>query len=329
MRADKLRAGDTVSVIAPSMSLQLISESNRALAASTLEGMGLKVRFEQNTAEQDDFLSSSVGGRLNDLHAAFSAESVKLVICALGGFNSHQLLTYIDYNLIRNNPKRLCGFSDATALATAIYAKTGLITYSGPCYSNFGMLKGREYSDESFKKLMFEEGAIDVTASAEWSDDKWHMEQEHRNFFKNNGPQVIHPGVAQGTILGGNLGTLRLLYGTEFFPTADDVILFIEDDYAEGNQSDIFEFDRHIQALIQQPVFRNVRGIALGRFHKKSILDAATIARIISTKSELSNIPIICNLDFGHTTPFFTFPIGGQASLQAGANNRWKIVISE
>ena len=100
-----------------------------------------------------DYMCASRDARVEDLNEAFRDENVKAILTVIGGFNSNQLLDYIDYEAIKNNPKIFCGFSDITALSNAIYAKTGVVTYSGPHYSSFGMLKGFEYSLEYFKKM--------------------------------------------------------------------------------------------------------------------------------------------------------------------------------
>lgn len=82
-------------------------------------------------------MSSSIRSRVADIHEAFNDSSVKAILTVIGGFNSNQLLPYLDYDLISENPKILCGFSDITALATAIYTQTELITYSGAHFSSF------------------------------------------------------------------------------------------------------------------------------------------------------------------------------------------------
>jgi muramoyltetrapeptide carboxypeptidase LdcA involved in peptidoglycan recycling len=82
-------------------------------------------------------MSSSIASRVEDIHAAFSDSNVRGILTVIGGFNSNQLLDSLDYELIKNNPKILCGYSDITALATAITAKTGLITYSGLHFSTW------------------------------------------------------------------------------------------------------------------------------------------------------------------------------------------------
>ena len=123
----KLQPGDEIRVIAPARSLGIISPENREIATKRLEELGFTVSFSDHVEEQDEFDSSSLQSRIADLHAAFEDKNVKGMFTVIGGFNSNQLLKYIDYDLIKKNPKILCGYSDITALSNAIYAKTGMV----------------------------------------------------------------------------------------------------------------------------------------------------------------------------------------------------------
>ena len=128
----KLRPGSVVRVIAPSQSLAIIGSEVRAEADRKLAALGLKVSFGEHVSDCDDFSSSSVQARLADLHAAFADPGVDGILSVIGGFNSNQLLTGIDYGLVAAHPKVLCGFSDITVLSNALYARAGLVGYSGP-----------------------------------------------------------------------------------------------------------------------------------------------------------------------------------------------------
>lgn len=99
-------------------------------------------------------------------------------------------------------------------------------------------------------------------------------------------------------------------------PDLNDSILFIED----NKESNVGLFDRDLQSLIHQLDFSKVRGMVIGRFQKGSEVSDEQITKIIKTKKELDNIPVIANADFGHTTPQFTFPIGGRAKLSVDDN---------
>jgi muramoyltetrapeptide carboxypeptidase LdcA involved in peptidoglycan recycling len=323
---NKLKPGDEVRIIAPSRSLKVVSEDNQALATKALESLHVKLTFGKHVNECDLMLSSSINARVQDLHEAFADQNVKAVLTVLGGYNSNQLLDSLDYELIKNNPKIFCGFSDITALSNAIYHKTGLVTYSGVHYSSFGMRLGFEYSYDYFKKIMFEADSISLQPSKQWADDAWFLDQVNRTFHKNTGYSIIQPGKAEGKIIGGNLGTLQLLRGTPYMPSLDDSILFLEE---VNNGAAVYEFDRNLQSLTQAPEFHKVKAIVIGRFENEFGMTDEKLRYILSTKSALNHIPIIANADFGHTTPIFTFPIGGRASLLAESSGHVQLVIEK
>jgi muramoyltetrapeptide carboxypeptidase LdcA involved in peptidoglycan recycling len=315
--AKKLRHGDHIAVIAPSRSMSIIRADSEKIAISALKRLGLEVEYGKYTKESDEFASSSIKSRVEDLNWAFNNRRIKGILAVIGGFNSNQLLKYLDYKLIKENPKIFCGYSDITALSNAIYAKTGLITYSGPHFSTFGMKLGSEFTAEYFQKCLMSSKPFEVKAAKEWSDDPWYRDQYDRKFIKNDGYTVINQGEAEGTIIGGNLCTLNLLQGTQYMPSIKNSILFLEDDEETHPPT----FDRDLQSLIHQPNFEMVKGLVIGRFQKASGMTTQLLKKIIETKEELKGIPVISGADFGHTTPQITFPIGGTAKITATKNS--------
>lgn len=316
MIPNKLKAGDEVRVIAPSRSMVILGEDCKKIATERLESLGLKVTFGKHVMESDsDYMCASIESRVEDLNEAFRDKNVKAILTVIGGFNSNQILDYIDYDAIKENPKIFCGFSDISALSNAIHAKTGLVTYSGPHYSSFGMLKGFDYEMEYFKKMFFQEEEFEITSSNEWSDDAWFIDQENRTFFPNEGMFVINEGDAEGDIVGGNLCTVNLLQGTEYMPDISNKVLFLEDDDMAGKIY-LMEFDRNLQSLMHMPEFKTVKGIVCGRAQKGSCMTKEKWFKIFD-KPEFKNIPVIGGCDFGHTTPIITFPVGGYAKIEA------------
>ena len=313
----KLNIGDEIRVIAPSRSMCILSKEVIESAKSRLENIGFKVTFGKNVLNSigEDYNCANIEDRIEDLHEAFKNKNVKAILTVIGGYNVNQILDYIDYKLIKENPKIICGFSDITALTNAIYAKTGLVTYSGPHFSSFGMKKGFEYTEKYFRKMFMQTGSIEIESSNEWSNNSWFKEQENRTFIKNEGMKIINKGEAEGTIVGGNLCTLNLLQGTEYMPELEKTILFIEDDgLVEKNFNK--EFDRDLQSLLHCAKNKNIKGIIIGRAENNCEMDDEKWKRILKSKKELTNIPIVINADFGHTTPIFTFPIGGYAKIK-------------
>lgn len=310
----KLQKGDEVRIIASAQSMSIISKETRAIANKAIEKLGLKLSFGKHVEESDVMQSSSIKSRLQDLHEAFADPKIKGIFTVIGGYNCNQLLDYIDWDIIRSNPKILCGYSDITALSNAILAQVGLVTYSGPHYSTFGKQLANEYTVDYFKKCLMSEKPINIQPSKKWDDKKWYINQQDRTSSDNPGPYIINKGKATGTILGGNLGTFTLLSGTKYMPSLYDSVLFIEDCESSGTP---VEFDRNLQSLIHQKGFDGVRGIVIGRFQIESEMSKEKLEYIIKTKKELNDIPVIADADFGHTYPLFSYPIGGTAKIDA------------
>jgi muramoyltetrapeptide carboxypeptidase len=312
---ERLKKGDEIRVVAPSMSLSLYTKKEIKDATAALTKLGFQVTFGKNVYEVDDFSSSSVSSRVEDLHEAFADPAVKMVMAVTGGFSVNQIFRELDWDLIAKNPKILTGYSDTTALQNAIYAKTGVITFSGPLFDNFTELKNHDYTVEYFLKCAMESGEFEVKPSKLWDDRDALEDGLDFPTLKNTGTWNIQPGKAEGVIIGGNLCTLNLLQGTEYMPSLDqDVILFLEDDH-EGKS---VNFDRDLVSLIHQPGFKNVKGVVIGRFQSDSETTKKLVKQMILTKPELEGIPVIANADFGHTNPFFTIPIGGKCRIDDG-----------
>lgn len=309
MVPNKLKRGDEIRVVAPSGSLSRLDQKNFEIAKKRFEDMGLKVTISKNAYNVDQYSTSSIEDRINDLHEAFEDKNVKMVICAIGGYSVIQIIDKIDYNLIKNNPKIIIGYSDNTALLNAIYKKTGMVTYLGPNFTDFAVKQGFEYTLEYFTKVAFEDKNVIVEDSSEYSDDQWYIHQDDRVFLPNDGRKVVNLGKGQGEIVGGNLCTLQLLQGTEYMPSLKNKILFLEDDDLVGDTF-IFEFDRNLHSLMLQKDFKYIKGIIIGRTQLGAKLSVDDLAKVLAEKEQLKNIPVIINMDFGHTRPLFTIPIG-------------------
>lgn len=309
--APKLKEGDEIRVIAPARSIKLpfITKEVINKGVAELKSIGLNVSFGKHVEENNAFGSSSIESRLDDLNDAFKSKNVKAIITVIGGFNSNQLLDRIDYDLIRSNPKILVGHSDITALQNAIYKKTQLITYSGPHFFTFGYSNNLSYTKDYFVKCLFESKPFFVEPANKINE--WSLKESKPLSYTNSKWWILKKGNARGKIIGANLCTLNLLQGTEFMPSLKDSILFIEDDGA----SDRNIFDRDLQSLLHQSSASGIRGIVIGRFQKDSNISREILKQIIKTKHCIRNIPVLANVDFGHTYPMITYPIGGTASL--------------
>lgn len=307
----KLRHGSHVRVIAPSRSLRIIGEATRRTANQRLAQLGLRVSFGRHVDEVDDFSSSPAAHRVDDLHEAFADDDVDGVLTVIGGYNANELLPLIDWKLIGGHPKVLCGFSDITILQLAMFRMTGLVTYSGPHYSTFGMEQHFDQTLDWFRSCLFDDAPLSLAPSETWSDDLWFADQDSRRIEPNEGWWTLRPGDAIGPILGGNLDTISLLFGTGLLPELGGALLWIEDDA----ESPPWTFRRRLTALSQQPGFDRIAGLVIGRFQRESGVTEAVLRQILEAVP-LPEVPVLANVDFGHTDPMVTFPIGGTARLE-------------
>jgi len=306
----KLSKGDEVRIISPSMSISTIAEADIKLAIKNLESLGLKVSFSSNCFEINEFESSSIKSRADDINEAFKDANVKAILCARGGFNSNQLLPHIDYNLIRRNPKIFCGYSDITAINNAIYARAGLVAYAGLNFSTFRKKQSYDYNLEYFKKCLMSDKPYLVNPS------KSYFEYSQKKAIKNKGYFSLQEGEAVGEIIGENLCTFNLLQGTDYMPDLRGKIIFLEEENI-SNKDTVYMFDRELESLSQQKNFGKIKGLAIGRFQKATGMTNEMLKSIIESKNIPKNIPVIAGLDFAHTIPRFTYPIGGTCRIIA------------
>ncbi|HFI0015281.1 TPA: S66 peptidase family protein [Streptococcus suis] len=304
----RLKKGDHIRVVSPSSSIESIGgfEANVA-AKKKLEALGFRLSFSEHYFENDIFDSAPIASRVADLEAAFANETVDAVLTTIGGFNCNELLPYLDFDLIAQNPKIFCGYSDTTALLNAIYAKTGMQTYMVPAYSSFKMEQGQQYQTTSWLNAVTQD-TYHLTPSLEWSSDAWYLPNAPRTFYPTEW-KVYNPGQASGIAIGGNISTLNLLTGTEFAPRPDKYVLFLE----EAEDDDYLIIARHLTALLQ--TYPNPQAVVFGRFPKETKLTEEILLTILDKHPILKKVPVLYDLDFAHTQPLFTITIGGQVEI--------------
>lgn len=292
-----------IRVICPSLSFNKNDEKKLEELESKFLAQGFKITCGKNVYNRNEFYEcASIEERLEDLQEAFLDKNVYAIICGKGGFNVNQLLPYIDFEIIKNNPKIICGMSDITALLIAIYMKTGLSTY---LTTNFINLKD-EYTFNALFEILNSKERITV------KEPGYVIENDQKTEIKF---EPLQKGECKGLLIAGNLCTMNLLQGTDYIQKKEEIILFIEDDdnYKEG--AFFREFDRNLESLLQSNLFE-IKGILFGVFEKSTEMTKEKIISLIETKPMLKNIPIGMNINFGHTYPNLTLPIGANVEVR-------------
>ena len=302
IKPKRLKAGDTVAVIAPSSSASA-EAFDHALANVAM--LGLKAKVGKFARGSNDFLSGTDTERLSDLHWAFGDTEVNGVWCVRGGSGAPRLLPDINYALIKKNPKVFIGFSDITALHVAISQQTGLVTFHGPVASS-------ELSE--YPKTNLVNTVMAPTANYKIQPSEFNLAQSSALFR----PNVITPGVARGRLIGGNLSLLAAIAGTPYaLKDIKGAILFAED-----INEPPYKVDRLFTQLRQSCDMRSLSGVALGVFSSDK---AATEAETASTRRVLKDrlgdlgIPVVSGLSFGHIRDNCTLPMGVEAELDTAS----------
>lgn len=311
-KPNHLKRGDAIGIIAPSRSASIIKRNFFQQGIERLEGLGLKVIYGRNIFKQTKYTAGSPKDRANDIHDLFTDKSVKAIISAVGGYTCNHILPFLNFKLIKKNPKILIGYSDITALINAVSERCNFITFLGPNFKT--LCQAQEpisYTIDYFKKTLFYGEKINVKPSEQFAEDKW-MKVEKRSLIKNYGWRIINEGEAKGEIVGGNISTLQLLIGTKYCPSFDNKILFIEEDPEFKH----YMVDRMLTHLRQTGLFDRVKGVVVGRFKSNTLFKKfKQIKGLMNRVFKGLDIPIIYGVDFGHSDPLLTIPIGGMCKI--------------
>ena len=299
--APRLKIGDEVRIICPSSPLQDKENDKQKQIIDGFKKLGLKVSFANYCFEQN----ATPKQRADDLIDAFRDKSVRGVWAGTGGFSSIEILSCIDLKEIGN--KIICGYSDITVLLNAIYAKTGLITYHAP---NAGAVGQNEFADRFIKKALFSKEIFTLESSKQWTEtiyDKDHHDGIDHSYHNTGWWTLNSAGIVEGRLIGGNLTCFSYLKSTQFMPNLKGSIVLIEDDY----EAQSHHFSAMFESLVLNDKFKGVEAILIGRFQMASGVDRKYLANLVSRNPALQHVPIIANVDFGHTKPQLTLPIGG------------------
>lgn len=301
MVPDKLKIGDTIGVVAPSEPITEDVKKYMNNSIKIFEDMGFKIKLSKNIYKNTYGYSSSPEEKASDINDMFSDREVKAIISALGGNNSFNCLGLIDYENIKNNPKIICGYSDATNYLNAIYTKTGLVTYHHGEMVDLGRKSNKEFQLSQFKKVL-----IDGTLG---------------EVDKNKAYKSLQKGIAEGVIVGGNVPSMCNLLNTEYFPDLTDKVLFLE---VYSRSTSFSLADKYLAQLRYHGVFDKIKGLWIGHYHGDT--EEMKIEDVFMRNLKGYNFPILKCDDFGHDCENIVVPIGSKVRLDA---NNCKVEILE
>lgn len=319
----RVRPGDTVAVVSPSFGAAGRWPHRVQRATTYLESLGLKVRVMPNAARSEGWTSAPPQARADDLHQAFLDDEVAVVLASIGGNHSNQLLPLLDYDLIRQHPKVFQGYSDITVLHWAFAKHSGLSTFYGPALvpelGEFPQVL--PHTDSYLRAAWFGGEAISYESSDTWTDEllDWDTKTDltrPRELRQSDGWITIREGKASGLLLGGCLETICWhLKGSSAWLDPEGAILFLE--MSEEAPSPAY-VDGYLTDLEQLGVFDAAAALVLARPFGYTPEATKALWDVVARRTEASGLPVVANVEVGHTDPMMTLAIGLEAELDAG-----------
>ncbi|SQI05773.1 S66 family peptidase [Clostridium perfringens] len=278
-----LNKGDKIGVISCSNGLSIKNKNIIEELKLNLKSLDIEmVEGDTLYAKEYNLFSGTVEEKSRALEKLFLDKDIKMIFDISGGDLANEVLDFLDFNLIKENPKPFFGYSDLTVLLNAIYSQCDITTYNYQLRNLIGKFK--EEQMQNFKAY-FIEGKEDIFNL----DYKW-----------------INGSHLEGIVVGGNIRCLLKLAGTKYMPDFKDKILFLES--FSGNSAKMVTYITQYKNL---GVFNEVKGIILGEFTEMERENLKPdIVEILKRVIGEINIPILKTRDLGHGADAKCIPIG-------------------
>lgn len=300
MIPNSLKKGDTIGVIAPSNSIDSDDKEFIQKSCALFEDLGFNIKFGKHVYSNTFGYSATPLEKAEDIHEMFANPDVKAIFCVKGGCNSNSVFDYLDYVLIKNNPKIICGFSDSTSLTNVITAKTDLVTFSGPTFKSLTSWE----TDYSFKEVV--KRFINKNLDLGIAEDTY---------------EILRDGIATGKLIGGNLCLISQMVAGKYSLDFNGKILFVEE---LGYESDPTRVSSYLYYMKQNSVFDKINGLWIGNYEHPSGYSLEKI--ILDTLRDNYNFPIIKSNNFGHIDKKTVIPIGTMAKIDTSSERKIKLL---
>ena len=290
IKPKKLKKGDTLGLVAPASPIYESSVFDEML--DNLKAMGFKLKLGEYVRSQRGYLAGTDQQRADDLMNMFRDPEVDGIMCIRGGWGCNRILPLLDFDVFRENPKVFCGFSDITSLHLAMYLHSDLITFHGPV----GKSKWNKCTTNAFKDIIWK----GKTPTFKIPQD------DTRNF-------VITPGTIEGKLIGGNLSVLVSMMASDYVPSFENAILFLED---VGES--VYRIDRMLTQLKLAGVLEQLSGFVFGKCTNCEAGDnSLTLKQVLDDHIKPLDIPAFYGALISHEDDNITLPVGMNARIDA------------
>ena len=296
LKPKPLRRGDTIGLVGISGALR-DADVKYPKMMEAIDALGYKVIEADSCRQFYGYLSGTDEARARGLNQMFADDRVDAVVCMRGGYGVARMLDRVDFDVIRANPKILLGYSDITALHTAIHQKVGMVTFHGPmpstCWPKFD-----DFTRDSMLRALTSTRPLGVLKNPEGKE-----------------PVCVVPGTCEGTLVGGNLTLIASACGTPYALDVKDKVLLLED---IGEK--YYRIDSMLTQLRQAGMFEQCAGVVLGGFTECTVeypKYTFALEDIIRDIIVPAGKPVLANMAIGHMDTKITVPLGVQCRLDA------------
>lgn len=334
-RPCRLNSGDRISTVSLSWGGPH-DYPNRYLAGKhTLQNIfGLEVIESSHALSDPEWLEQNPHARAMDFIDCLLDPEIKGIFSTIGGDDAYKLIPYVDLQIIRDNPKIFIGYSDSTVIHF-LFHKAGVVSFYGPSVmSGFAENGGiHKYLRDSVLKNLFSNDIVGlvrantegwVTKQFDWSNVE--LQNMHRPLLQPVPWKYIQGDkIARGKLLGGCTETLEMIKNTSIWPQLDDwrgIILFLEN--SEGGMS-VAEFEKTIISYGELGIIQRINGLLFGKpgggIPEEKFIEYDQAIIKLCRKFGRADLPVITQMDFGHTDPMLTLPVSIEAQIDPVANS--------
>ena len=329
LRAPRLRPGDVVGIVSPSWGGAAAHPRRLRQGMDRLRALGFEPRLGAHAGNTDasrPWVSDTAEHRAADLHDMFADPDVRAIVATIGGDHSCQILRHLDFDALAACPTILCGFSDVTVLNVAIHQRTGLVTFNGPALlTDFAEHPDMPaYTRDAWLQAVTSTDPVGVLRPSEWWTEEfldWSLDHDlerPRERLPSPGWTWLVEGEGEGPLVGGCLESLEHLRGTPWWPDMEGAVLFWET--SEGRPSPA-RVDACLSSYQNMGLLEGLAAMLVGRPMRYTDDEKEELRRVVALHAEPLGLPVVTDVDFGHTSPQLTLPLGCRVRVDSGARS--------
>lgn len=325
---EKIKSGDLIGVCAPSMGCEEEGYYKKRCdnAVKNFKKLGHEIVFTDHCFGNTQARSSDAKTRAEEFEKLFFDDNVKGIISMAGGEFEMEILPYINFNKLKKAKNKFFqGFSDNTCISFLLATLCDKTSVYGSNFCNFGMKKWHKSLRDNYDYLCGKK--IEQVSYKKYEIESNRKQEGNElngyNLTEKTSPKILtgeDEVCLQGRVIGGNLDCLSGLCGTKF----DKVNKYVKKHKKEGIiwffescDLSVLDQERALWKLKNAGWFEGAIGFLIGRpLNKEEMFDVDYITANLHELKDL-NVPVVMDLDIGHTAPNWFMINGGKATFKA------------